>query len=184
MDDYLAKPVDGSALEAALARWVPDRAGQPVPGPPGKPAPDSVPGSAPVPTPQPLAVTGAAPDAALWTVPALDPERLAILQSLDGGGLGVLRPAVAAFRKDLPARLSALRAAADGDDGPALAEAAHTLKGSAANIGAVAVAAVCAELERLGHAGMHDGGPALMSRLASELRRLEPELDKVVEVTG
>ena len=152
MDDYLSKPVDAAELEAALARWVPEQA------------------------PQLLAVTGGRP-------PSVDPDRLAMLRDLGPeDGLGLLPAAAEAFRKDLPARLAVLRESAHNGGGPALAQAAHALKGAAANIGATAVAALCGELEEMGRSGMHDGGPQLVSRLEAELVKVNFELDLALEV--
>jgi CheY-like chemotaxis protein len=164
MDDYLAKPVDAAALEATLLHWVPEPENRIVPGL----------------VPQPLAVTGGAPAAA----PALDQDRIAILRELGPeDGRGLLPEAVAAFRRELPARIAALQAAVDDGDGPALVQAAHALKGSAANIGAAAVAGLCAELEQLGRGGTPGGGVALLRRLETELPRLDAELDAALEVT-
>jgi HPt (histidine-containing phosphotransfer) domain-containing protein len=76
-----------------------------------------------------------------------------------------------------------LQAAVDDGDGPALVQAAHALKGSAANIGAAAIAGLCAELEQLGRGGTPGGGVALLRRLETELPRLDAELDAALEVT-
>lgn len=152
MDDYLSKPVDAAELEAALARWVPDLA------------------------PQLLAVTGGGP-------PSVDPDRLAMLRGLGPeDGLGLLPAAAAAFRKDVPARLAVLRESVHNGGGLALAQAAHTLKGAAANIGATAVVSLCGQLEEMGRNGNHDGGPQLVSRLEAELARVNFELDQALEV--
>ncbi|HJV98617.1 MAG TPA: response regulator [Arthrobacter sp.] len=152
MDDYLSKPVDAAELEAALARWVPDQA------------------------PRLLAVTGGRP-------PSVDPDRLAMLRDLGPeDGLGLLRATVEAFRKDVPARLAALRESVHGSGGPALVQAAHALKGAAANIGATAVATLCGELEEMGRNGKHDDGPQLVGRLEDELVRVNFELDLALEV--
>ncbi|TAP44665.1 PAS domain-containing hybrid sensor histidine kinase/response regulator [Arthrobacter sp. S39] len=152
MDDYLSKPVDAAELEAALARWVPEQA------------------------PQLLAVTGGRP-------PSVDPDRLAMLRDLGPeDGQGLLPAAAEAFRKDLPARLAVLRESVHNGGGPALAQAAHALKGAAANIGATAVAALCGELEEMGRTGKHDGGPQLVSRLEAELVKVNFELDLALEV--
>ena len=159
MDDYLAKPVDAAALQAALARWVPE------------------------PAAQALAVTGAVRAA---TEPrAVDQDRLAMLRGLGpDDGRGLLPATVEAFRKDVPGRIAALQAALDDGGGEALVRAAHALKGSAANIGAGRAAAICAELEGLGRAGNHDGGIDLVRRLEAELRRVDAELDAALEVDG
>jgi signal transduction histidine kinase/CheY-like chemotaxis protein len=164
MDDYLAKPVDATALEATLVRWIPEP-------------------EAPL-VSRPLAVTGATPTLRSARIPALDQDRIAILRELGpDDGQGLLPEAVAAFRRGLPAHVSALRAAVDDGDGQALAKEAHALKGSAANIGAAAVAGICAELEGLGRGGPPDGGNALVRRLEAELQRLDTELDTALEVT-
>jgi two-component system sensor histidine kinase/response regulator len=158
MDDYLSKPVDATELQAALARWVPERAAPLLPG-------------------QLLAVTGNRP-------PSVDPDRLAILRDLGpADGRGLLPAATEAFRNDVPARLSALNKAASDGAGLALAQAAHALKGAAANIGATAVAALCGELEAMGLSGKHDEGPELLSRLEAELAKVNVELDNALGVT-
>ncbi|WP_258868472.1 response regulator [Arthrobacter sp. RT-1] len=157
MDDYLAKPVDAAALQAALTRWVPEQ------------------------VPQPLAVTGGRPATAGSSRPALDQDRLAVLREL-GTGDGLLRAAAEAFRKDAPGRIAAIRTAIDGGGGPALVQAAHALKGSAANIGASAVAATCAELEGVGRSGTSGGAADLLARLEPELLQVDTELETMLEV--
>ncbi|MFD5277127.1 response regulator [Pseudarthrobacter sp. NPDC058362] len=155
MDDYLAKPVDPAALEAVLSRWIPE------------------------PQPQPLAVTGGE-RAGVGIRPALDPDRLAMLRSLGGNGQDLFAAAAAAFRDSVPARLAALRSAVHAGGGPALVEAAHALKGSAGNIGAGAVAALCSELEGMGRSGSLTAAAALLPRLEAELQRANDALDKEV----
>ncbi|MGY4543761.1 two-component system sensor histidine kinase/response regulator [Arthrobacter sp. UYNi723] len=179
MDDYLSKPVDAAELEAALARWVPEQATE-VPAPPEPAAPqwEEAPQheSPQQVAPLLLAVTGGG-------APALDADRLAMLRGLGPeDGLGLLPATTEAFRKDVPARLAALREAVHNGGGPALAQAAHALKGAAANIGATAVASLCGELEDLGRSGKLDGGRQLVSRLEAELVRVDFELDLALEV--
>ena len=174
MDDYLSKPVVAAELEATLARWVPERATE-VSAPPELEAPqsDEVPQQE---APQLLAVTGG-------RAPALDAGRLAILRDLGPeDGLGLLPATTEAFRKDVPARLAALREAVRNGGGPALAQAAHALKGAAANIGATTVVSLCGELDVLGRIGTLDGGPQLVSRLEAELVRVDLELVLALEV--
>ena len=171
MDDYLSKPVDAAELEAALARWVPEKA--PLSSPEELAAPQEANQHD---APQLLAVTGGG-------APALDADRLAMLRDLGPeDGLGLLPATTEAFRKDVPARLAALREAVNNGGGPALAQAAHALKGAAANIGATAVASLCGELEDMERSGKLDGGPQLVSRLEAELVRVDFELDLAMEV--
>jgi two-component system sensor histidine kinase/response regulator len=175
MDDYLSKPVDAAELEAALARWVPDQAPQ-LTAPQELEAPQLEEAYQQPEAPQPLGVTGGG-------APALDADRLAMLRDLGPeDGLGLLPATTEAFRKDVPARLAALREAVTGGGGPALAQAAHALKGAAANIGATAVTSLCGELEAMGRSGRLDGGPQLVSRLEAELVRVDFELDLALEV--
>ena len=174
MDDYLSKPVDAAELEAALARWVPEQAPQ-LTALQEQEAPQ-LEEAHPQDAPALLAVTGGG-------APALDADRLAMLRDLGPeDGLGLLPATTEAFRKDVPARLAALREAVTGGGGPALAQAAHALKGAAANIGATAVASLCGELEAMGRSGKIDGGPQLVSRLEAELVRVDFELDLAMEV--
>lgn len=155
MDDYLAKPVDPAALETVLSRWIPE------------------------PQPQPLAVTGVG-QTGVGSPPALDPDRLAMLRSLGGDGQDLLAAAAQAFRDSVPARLAAVRSAVLDGGGPALVQAAHALKGSAANIGAGSVAALCSELEGLGPSSSAEAAAALLPRLEAELDRVNTALDKLI----
>ncbi len=100
----------------------------------------------------------------------LDRERLDLLRQLGpADGLGLLPAVVGAFLEDAPSSLAALQRAVLSGGGQPLAEAAHRLKGSAANIGAPDVAALCHLLEAA------DGSD---SETTSELmKQLETELD-------
>ncbi|MDA0181263.1 response regulator [Solirubrobacter phytolaccae] len=104
----------------------------------------------------------------------------AFLASLakDVGGEDVVAEIVDLFLSDIDARVDGLReATADGDFGT-VRGAAHQLKGSAANIGAVAVANAAAEVERL--AGESDGAAldAALTRLGDAVRMTWAALGK------
>jgi two-component system, sensor histidine kinase and response regulator len=128
MDDFVPKPVDVEALRVALGSWARATAGG---DPGGGPISDRFPSP------------GHADDAA-----ALDPERLTALRSIgpdDGWGL---LPAVSeAFLQQAPALYARLGRASSGDDRDELRAVAHQFRGAAADVGAVAVAAVCQQLE-------------------------------------
>ncbi|MDJ0459665.1 response regulator [Arthrobacter sp. NQ7] len=164
MDDYLAKPVDATDLEALLARWVPDHVTPFLPE-------------------QPLAVTGSYPAmTSEYPRQGLDQSRLAILRDLGpSDGLGLLPAAAEAFRTDVPDRIASLNQAINDNDGQALTQAAHALKGAAANIGATTAAALCGELEALGSTGKHNGALQLVSRLEAELAHVNIELDQALD---
>jgi HPt (histidine-containing phosphotransfer) domain-containing protein len=116
--------------------------------------------------------------------PSVDPGRLAILRELGpADGRGLLPAAAEAFRRDLPMRLAALRHALEDGDGSDVEQAAHALKGAAANIGATAAAELCQQLERMGTNRDHHGGRDLVNRLEEELALVETALDDALGVT-
>ena len=71
--------------------------------------------------------------------------------------------------------------AINDNDGPALAQAAHALRGAAANIGATTAAALCGELEEMGTNGNHDHPRPLVNRLEAELVHVNIELDRALD---
>ena len=84
----------------------------------------------------------------------------------------LLEELIAVFLEDAPIRLSAIRAAIQAGDGPNLREAAHTLKGSAAALGAFGARALAQELEDLGKDNALADAPAAAYRLEAELERV------------
>ena len=80
----------------------------------------------------------------------LDPAVVEQLQALaQAGNAGLLDRLQASFARDTPVRLQALRAALAAGDADAVAFNIHTLKGSAANLGAVEVVELCGQIESL-----------------------------------
>jgi CheY-like chemotaxis protein len=75
--------------------------------------------------------------------PALDPETLAELSLLgERYGVDFTRPIVNLFRRDAPARLEQLHRAVVSDDVEGAERAAHSLRGSAAQVGAMRLASL------------------------------------------
>ncbi|KAB8052562.1 response regulator [Janthinobacterium rivuli] len=150
MDDYLAKPYTRAALLAVLARW------RPVPG-----APEA---AGMVETPETVAAPGAILDAAA-------------LQNLRAmrrpGRPDVLGRIIDLFYSDAPRLLGQLEVAAEASDAAALQLAAHTLKSSCANVGALGLSATCREIEH--YARGNDVGSALQ-----HIRGIQQELDRVL----
>ncbi|HSI54731.1 MAG TPA: response regulator, partial [Ramlibacter sp.] len=105
MDDYLTKPLHVAALAIALERWVSQGAARPE-------------------TPAQPAARTAAPEA-----PLMDFSRLEEFKEFDDEDLTMTREVIALFVKDTPSRLEAMDQAAQAQDAPALARAAHALKG-------------------------------------------------------
>ncbi len=102
-----------------------------------------------------------------------DPEALA---SLIGDDPELVQELVVLFSDEAPRLLTAIRNAVAAADAHAVAHAAHTLKGSAANLGAPMTSEAAMALEIMGRSG--DLGPAAVAceRLETELARLHEAL--------
>ncbi len=96
---------------------------------------------------------------------ALDREQIDLLLSLDDGDGAVLAEIVGEFfttSDEMRAQL--LQALGEGDL-PAAERAAHTLKGASANVGAAALAEVCAQVETQARSGEQHGAVRLTEQL-------------------
>jgi HPt (histidine-containing phosphotransfer) domain-containing protein len=81
--------------------------------------------------------------------PRLDADALARLQELDPDGRhGVVRRVLEAFETSLVRMLVQLQVQASASDAVAVSRVAHTLKSSAASVGALALSQRCAEIEK------------------------------------
>jgi CheY-like chemotaxis protein/HPt (histidine-containing phosphotransfer) domain-containing protein len=156
MDDYVSKPVHIVEIDAALRRW--------------------------------LGGTGPAPQPSTMNVPppasgsSLDPRRVAELRALRRGDEPSAFSLVAKiFLRDTPNRFDSLRKAALEGDPRATESAAHYLKGAAHNIGAVRMADLCGEFERLGRSRELGGASDLLAQLDAELDRVRGALGKEME---
>jgi CheY-like chemotaxis protein len=140
MDDYVTKPFRYSDLEATLRRWAL------LTGPATGEDPEVVHGTS-------------------GTV-ALDEAVVEQVRALAGkAGAEVVNRLAALFSADTPERLAALRQAAVDGDGNRLMDVAHSLKGSAASLGAGAMVALCRELEELGRSGRLENVEETVARI-------------------
>jgi len=151
MNDYLAKPVRREELVAAL-----ERAG---------------------------AITGIGTEIAARTddepaggvpPPAVDPSVLAALF----GALGARAPIAEAriidtYLAELPRLVAQLQGAVGRGDRDSLHRAAHTLKSSSANMGALRLSQLCADLEARSRDAFPDDAAARTSHIAGEHVRVE-----------
>jgi len=145
MDDYLTKPLHVAALAQTLESWL-ARGGAAVPS-------ASVAGTA-------------APEA---TRALVEFGRLEEFREFDDESLTMTREVIGLFLTDTPVRLNAIDAALETGDALALAQAAHALKGSASNVGAVALQGVAATLEA---DAQEERLPADAAAVSKELREL------------
>jgi CheY-like chemotaxis protein/anti-sigma regulatory factor (Ser/Thr protein kinase) len=104
---------------------------------------------------------------------AVDAGTLAALRDLQGEGRhDILAEVIAVYLRDTPLRLAALHEAVARADAGALRGAAHYLKGSSSQIGAVQMAQLCADLEEQARS-------ADLADAAQTLRRLEAAFGRV-----
>ncbi|HEY1036937.1 MAG TPA: response regulator, partial [Pseudoxanthomonas sp.] len=134
MDDYLAKPVSREQLEGCLNRWLPDRMNFVLRNaalvPPTEPPP-----------PAPAVATARAPAPSF---PVLDQTMLEELREIAGDETARI---ITVFLEDAPRLISTLEKAAAIPDLDAMRDAAHTLKSSSANVGAMALSAAAKRVE-------------------------------------
>ncbi len=155
MDDYLAKPYTRAALLAVLARWRPAS-------------------SAPAAVQTPAVTAQAVQKAPAEAAAILDAAALQNLRAMRRPGRpDVLGRIIDLFYSDAPRLLVQLEVAAGASDAAALQLAAHTLKSSCANVGALGLSATCREIEQ--YARGNDVGGALR-----HIRGIQQELDRVL----
>ena len=154
MDDYIAKPVSEQGLLAVLDRQLRGKAGQ----------------EPPLQAETPVVTVAEGPEEKQPMVF----DRKALLERL-GGNEGLVEKFVAMFCKSADEHLALLdQGLAEGD--PELVRSkAHAIKGSAGNVGACALAAAAANLDRAIREGRVDQQQELRDRLCEEYERFRSQ---------
>jgi len=111
-------------------------------------------------------------------IPAPTFDGNAMLERFGGDG-ELLGELAQIFLEDCPTRLSAIKAGLERRDAVALQEAAHALRGSVANFGAVQAVEAALKLELMGKAGDLTGAPAAFVDLQHAIAALTGELGTV-----
>ena len=101
----------------------------------------------------------------------LDPETLSQIHDLAAQDPSGIAKLVRLFVRDARSRLDSATAAAKQGDLAAIAQTAHSLKGSSANLGAHTMSALCGDLEVASQAGDQDVAIELLTRLDAEFER-------------
>jgi signal transduction histidine kinase/DNA-binding response OmpR family regulator len=141
MDDHVTKPLNPQELAAAFGRWLPR-----------------------VDELESLAVT-----ARPRGEDAVDHIALDGLRELERAGApGLVKKITDMFLQDTPRQLTDLRDSVQKGDSVRLVKVAHTLKGSAANLGAREMVRICDELQVLGEAENIGIAPSLVADLESQ----------------
>ncbi len=102
-------------------------------------------------------------------------DREALLDRI-GGDVEFLGEIAELFREDTPRILAEIRTALTSGDGPALERAAHSLKGSVANLGGGAAREAAYRLEQLGRSGNLSPAPQAYATLEVEVSRFQRAL--------
>jgi HPt (histidine-containing phosphotransfer) domain-containing protein len=111
----------------------------------------------------------------------LDPAIIAELRSLDPApGDGLLRELMAIFVHDTPPRLTEMERSLNGGDAVAFGRAAHSIKGSAANLGARELHRAADEAERCARSGNLADGRARLDEIRAEFTRAREALGVMV----
>jgi CheY-like chemotaxis protein/HPt (histidine-containing phosphotransfer) domain-containing protein len=155
MNDYLSKPVQKAELEAMLEKWV-------------HAPPFTEKGGAGVPGREPTMSE---------IQPVLDQGVIASLRELGGeDDPDLFIELVNLFLSDTPERLRALSEAMERRDPTALERAAHALKSSSANLGALELSALFRDIEAAGREKDLSRAAPLVARSRSEFERVEVAL--------
>jgi len=159
MDDHLTKPVTLERLAAVVERW---SAASAAADPAGARAPA---------TPQD-------------TDAVLDRSVLATLQLLERGQSRLLPHLIRLYLQEAPAHLVALQEAVAQGDAGRVAELAHGLKGSSAQLGATRMHCICAALQEAGGRPDLRRAAAHVAELQREFVRVHAALEAVLQEAG
>lgn len=162
MDDYLTKPFTLAQLEQVLTRWVSDKRAGGVAGAgaaSAEPSRQSESGS------QVLGKTQAGKDTSVEPA-VVEQAALAAIRALQRPGHpDIVVRVLNQYVETSPEIIDRIRRAVTSKDAAGLRAAAHRLKSSSAQLGAVAVAADCRELEAMGARQEMDGAEAALNKL-------------------
>jgi HPt (histidine-containing phosphotransfer) domain-containing protein len=113
-------------------------------------------------------------------LPTIDPDAIANLRDLNPGDGGeFLREIVTIYIEDTPKRIADLKACLASGDAPTFTRAAHTIKGSSANVGAQVLKALAERLEMISRRdGLGQVAP-LIAECEAEFARAAAELKKL-----
>ncbi|MGD9911645.1 Hpt domain-containing protein, partial [Methanothrix sp.] len=114
---------------------------------------------------------------------ALDPSALSKLRELqEAGEPDVVAELGEIFLSNAPSRIASMHEALKRNDPDTLHRAAHSMKSASANIGALRLSRICAEIEELVREARLDGVDEMLSALDEEFERVRRELNRIVEL--
>jgi HPt (histidine-containing phosphotransfer) domain-containing protein len=114
------------------------------------------------------------------TLPTIDPDAIANLRDLNPGDNGeFLREIVGIYIEDTPKRLADLRTSLASGDASSFTRAAHTIKGSSANVGAQVLKGIAERLEITSRRDGLGGVAGQISDCEDEFERVKVELRRI-----
>lgn len=113
-------------------------------------------------------------------VSPIDPQAIEELRAMNPDDDSFLRELVQIYLEDSPQRIAEIDLSLEQADALRLTRAAHSLKGSSSNFGALQLRAVCETIEHLGRDGKLAEVPALMPELRLEFDRVKSALETLV----
>lgn len=168
MDDYLSKPLEQEELAKVIQRWSESQTenGASSKQPEVIPATEQVEKSSPVTNGLRAGNANALTDSS----PPLDLERL---ERISRGKVSVQQRLLQIFLEATPKDLAALELAISDRDSTRVRHYAHRIKGSAANLGAVAMSAIAGELEEMARQQILEGATERLVSLQHLLDRVK-----------
>jgi histidine phosphotransfer protein HptB len=113
-------------------------------------------------------------------LPTIDPSAIASLRELNPGDEGeFLREIVGIYIDDTPKRIAEMKACMASGDVASFTRAAHTIKGSSANLGATALRGIAERLEAISRKDGLGGVASLLAECDTEFARAKAELVKL-----
>ncbi len=177
MDDYLFKPFKQEQLHAVLQRWLRERPATNEEGvTPEAGTARELPVSASIQTQS--EATGSGGDGPISQPSPIDTKALDNIRALQRNGKpDILKKTITLFCSDAPRLLESMQQAAAQGNASTLAMAAHRLKSSSANLGAVKLAAQCLQMEMLGCESRAEHAHPLLAEMQAEFQSVRLALE-------
>ncbi len=118
--------------------------------------------------------------AALAADQAVNPQILTEFQEMIGDdGPELLKTLVNLYLVDTPNLIEEMRTSIVEKDAGVLGRSAHTIKGNSSQMGALPLASLCLQLEKIGKAGSVEGAAEMVSQIESEFARVRTALQSL-----
>ena len=113
-------------------------------------------------------------------VSPIDPQSIEELRAMNPGDDSFLRELIQIYLEDSPLRIAEIELSLEQADSLRLTRAAHRLKGSSSNFGALQLRAVSEKIEHFGRDGLLGEVSAQMPELKIEFDRVKSALEALV----